>query len=300
MTPEAWLAEHAVHGEDVLSWVNPEHPGYAYPEAAGLLVRWLAMRELPVPQAVADDLATRALDDAVGRDGLSYAFDTGVVLAGLEALDAKEDPRWSDARARLADRLAARTVVTSVVGSRWSSVPGPHMLKLAVGALARARRGWPAPTLDVLVKWPVEQDAAGRLFTPPHESTYMHAHAYATEGLLALEAAGHDPPASIGGAVAFLRAVQRPDGGIPAWHDHGPPHADATAQAVRLFVLHDPTEFRDAITGGLEFLGTLTDEHGVVRYAPGSGDRNTWCTLFAAQARAWANGSTPPRVEDLL
>ena len=295
MTPEGWLCAHAVSGGNVLSWVNPEHPGYAYPEAAGLLVRWLAQRGLPVPSVLAENLRAQVEADGVGRNGFVYAFDTAVVLAGLEALDTDEDPRWTRARAR----LARAPVVRPEAPPRWSTVPGPHMLKLAVGVAARARRGWATPMRQSLTAIDVRQEADGRIITPPHPSTYVHAHAYATEGLLALRSLGLEPPASIDGAVAFLAALQADDGGLPAWSDGGPARADATAQAIRLFILHDRAGLAQPIARGLAFLDTLSDPHGVVRYEPGTADRNTWCTLFAAQARAWAAGETA-RVEDLL
>ena len=295
MKPEAWLCEHAVAGGEVLSWVNPAHPGYAYPEAAGLLVRWFALSGVPVPQAVTTQLATEVSERRVGREGFVYAFDTAVVLAGLEALDEYEDPRWTRARRQ----LISTAVVCPARSPRWSTVAGPHMLKLAVGCAARARRGWTTPTLDWLTGLRVQQDATGRLLTPPHESTYMHAHAYGCEGLLALAALDVKTAADIGGALAFLRSMQREDGGIAAWSDGGPSRADATAQAIRLWVLHDPSGHRPAIDRGIAFLDALTDARGAVRYEPDSTDRNTWCTLFAAQARAWAAGA-PARVEDLL
>lgn len=298
MTPEAWLCTHAVRGAEVLSWVNPAHPGYAYPEAAGLLVRWLAQRGLEVPALVTKQLEALVERDAVGRGGSTYAFDTAVVLTGLEALDTDEDPRWTAARARLAQQLPS-TIVDPSAEPRWSTVAGPHMLKLAVGTAARAARGWSTPLLETLTHWRVEQDADGRLRTPPHEATYLHAHAYATEGLMALQALGVPLPASVDGAVAFLRACQRDDGSLPAWSDGGPSRTDTTAQAARLFLLHDPSRHADAIARALGFLDGLSSKHGAMVYEPGSADLNTWCTLFAAQARAWAAGELP-RPEALL
>lgn len=293
---EASLRTHAVRGGDVLSWVNPAHEGYPYPEAAGLLVRWLAQRGGSMPERVIARLCTLIETQTVGRGGCTYAFDTGVVLAGLEALDTTEDPRWTAARRH----LTVQPVVSPPCAPRWSATMGPHMLKLAVGSAARAARGWSTPALEFIANIPAEQDANGRVKTPPHGASYVHAHAYATEGLLALRSLGLSYPAvSVDGCIAFLRAMQREDGSLPAWSDGGPSRADATAQAVRLWLLHDRSAHATAIDCGLSFLDTLTEADGLVRYAPESADRNTWCTLFAAQARAWAAGA-PARVEDLL
>lgn len=295
MTLESWLAEYAVRDDTVLSWVNDDHPGYAYPEAAGLLLRWWAKRGLPVPEPVVARLRREVESRTVGRDGRVYAFDTAVVLAGLEACDHHEDPRWTLARAAMHEL----PVVAPPAPPRWSTVAGPHILKIAVGCAARAARGWTAPSVAWLAELPVRQDAHGRLETPPHTSSYMHAHAYATEGLMALESLGHAISSSVDGAVEFLHRVQRDDGGIPAWSDGGPTRADATAQAVRLFVLHDRHAHSEAIERGLACLDALSNSAGAVRYEPDSNDWNTWCSLFAAQARAWASGETA-RVEDLL
>ncbi|MCR9165700.1 MAG: hypothetical protein ACE37F_08040 [Nannocystaceae bacterium] len=295
MTLESWLTLHAVEGDTVLSWVNDHHRGYAYPEAAGLLVRWFALRGLHPPEAVVRRLRDEVESRRIGRDGHTYAFDTAVVLAGLEALDDHEDPRWTSARAA----LPGMGIVDPPAKPRWSTTCGPHMLKLAVGSAARAARGWSTPALAWLADLRVEQDARGRIATPPHAQSYMHAHAYATEGLMALASLGLHGRASLDGAVEYLRHVQRDDGGIPAWSDGGPTRADATAQAVRLFILHERGAHADAIERGLDCLRGLCNEHGAVVYEPGSGDHNTWCSLFAAQARAWAHGD-PARVEALL
>lgn len=295
MNPEAWLSKHAIQGDDVLSWVNPAHPGYPYPEAAGLLIRWFSFQGLPVPKAVRTKLVTQLTRGGVGRDGFIYAFDTGVALAGVEALDQHEDPRWTQMRRQ----LIGTAVVNPSRSPRWSTVAGPHMLKLAVGCAARARRGWSTPTLDWLADLQVQQDSTGRLITPPHEATYVHAHAYGCEGLLALCALKVQSAVDIDGAIEFLSNLQRENGGLPAWSDGGPSRADATAQAIRLWILHDPSGHQTAINRGLAFLDTLTEADGLVRYEPESTDRNTWCTLFAAQARAWAAGA-PAHVEDLL
>lgn len=293
---EASLRTHAVRGGDVLSWVNPAHEGYPYPEAAGLLLRWLAQRGGSVPEPVVARLTALVETEAVGRDGSTYAFDTGVVLTGLEALDSSEDARWTAARLRLTTLPAVLPPGTP----RWSTVQGPHMLKLAVGSAARAARGWSTPALEFIANIPAKQHASGRMKTPPHEASYLHAHAYATEGLLALHSLGiSHPDASIEGCIAFLRATQRDDGSLPAWSDGGPSRSDTTAQAVRLWLLHSRSEHAEAIARGLSFLDGVTEADGLVRYQPDSADRNTWCTLFAAQARAWAAGA-PARVEDLL
>ncbi|MEM6293848.1 MAG: hypothetical protein AAGA54_21410 [Myxococcota bacterium] len=298
--PLAWLQQDVIGGPNVASWTNPLHPGYAYPEAAGLLIRWMAQRDRLPPTAVLESLVDAVQRDAVGRAGITYAFDTGVVLTGLDAV-VPDDPRWTAARSRLAERLRARAVTTPTVAPRWSTTPGPHMLKLAVGTLVRARRGAATPLRDVLAAWPFEQRDDGLLHTPPHAATYLHAHAYATEGLLALAQLGVDTANAAAIAIDALARMQSPDGSLPAWSDGTVPgRCDTTAQAVRLFILHDRERLRGAIETGLAFLDRHTDERGATAYEAGSDDRNTWTTLFTAQARAWARDEAGACVEGLL
>ncbi len=291
----------------MLSWVDERHRGYPYPEAAGLLLRWLANDDDPRLHPVQDALLDAVQQDGVGRDGLGYTFDTAVVLAGLEARGADESI-CDAARLRLATELEARTVVrrrgevdTPVPEPRWSTEPGPHLLKLAVGSLARAHRARTTPCVAALARWPYACDAQGRLRTPPHVATYMHAHAYGVEGLFALAEldveGSHIARAHAHQAVEFMARTQRDDGGIAAWHDGendiGPSRTDATAQAVRLFILADPDRYASSIARGLDFLDRLTDPGGALRYDTDSRDLNTWATLFALQARAWAHGAEP-------
>ena len=121
------------------------------------------------------------------------------------------------------------------------------------------------------------------------------------ERLLDGEDLGADAAGAATQAIDYLRAMQAPDGSLPAWSDGRlPGRCDVTAQAVRLFVLRDADGLRSSIDAGLAFLQRHTDEHGATVYEAGSEDRNTWTTLFAAQARDWARGDAEPRVEALL
>lgn len=298
MSPKAWLLEHGVHGDEVLSWVDDSHSGYAYPEAGGLLLRWIGPHERLMP--VQDRLVHMIHDRTVGRAGHRYLFDTAVVLTGLEHWDTHEDPRWTAAREHLAVSLTRGEVVWPSLPPRWSTLAGPHVLKLAVGEAARNARGWSTPLLEVLERWPAQLAEGGRIVTAPHEATYIHAHAYAAEGLLALRELGVERT-ELAPAIAFLAEAQRDDGALPAWHDgrsaSGPGRSDATAQAVRLFACFDPRGYANAIARGLDYLRRQTTAKGAVRYEDDSAHLNTWCTIFAAQARAWAEHGAGPAAE---
>jgi len=61
----AWLERDPLAPDgSVLSWVNPEHPGYAYPEAAGLLLGLLSDEGRLGPST--DRIALRLTSDASG------------------------------------------------------------------------------------------------------------------------------------------------------------------------------------------------------------------------------------------
>jgi hypothetical protein len=267
----------------VPSWVNPRHPGFAYPEAAAIVLRLLTLQGDP-PRAVIDRLATFVATQPAGKLGHVYTFDRGVVLAAL----ASTGRPVGDAPFQLAAAIEAGIAVEPAAPPRWSTVIGPHLLKLVVaarvigGAGERALLHALAPLRPTLVD-------GGRIPTPPRVDTYVHAHCYATEGLLAL---GELTDARR--AAAWLAEIQTRDGGLPHTHDGrigtGPHPADATAQAVRLWCCIDRTHFAPAIERGLAFLGRLAHPCGGLRYSDASDDLNTWATAFAVQALEFAEG----------
>lgn len=285
----------------VLAWHNPVHPGYLYPEAAGLLLRYLTDQELTAEQTqqrarIATRLGRQVAADDIGRGPHRYTFDLGVVLAGLRSF-ALLDEGAVAAFATLAQRVRDGVVVRPGLTERWSTHKcSPHLLKLAIGALLAP----PSPTADGMLRhlagWPTQCEGGGRLLTPPHSTTYVHAHAYATEGLLALAgstAVSQDARARSRKlahvATAWLVEAQHKSGGIWAWHDgmrgSGARHSDATAQAIRLWCLVDRDYFARPITDALGFLSRMTTGQGAVRYSDQSDDLNTWATIFAEDAK---------------
>ena len=313
-----WLGSDAVvspHGE-VWSWHNPEHPGYLYPEAGGL---WLALmaREPETPPTALDRVAAWLGEGeqrgTIGRDGTSYLFDRGMVLAGRLAWARR---RGTDAMtehdtvlAILDDLEAQHPTSPPLHGERWSRRFGPHLLKLALPLSTWAERHETRPSraLDLsmmLTTLGPTLDDGRVLTTRPEEPTYLHAHCYAAEGLWRLSTTLPDPLAHEARALAeraasWLASVQRPDGGLPPWHDGergwGSAPADVAAQAVRLWCGLDRTRHRDAIDRALAFLGRLSRPGGGMRYHEHSDDQNTWATLFTVQALDFARGEVDVR-----
>ncbi|MCA9704583.1 MAG: hypothetical protein KDK70_01900 [Myxococcales bacterium] len=317
-----WLRSDAVVRSDgrVWSWHNPAHPGYAYPEAGGL---WLSLmaRESQLEPAVEPEeldrvagwLAECERQGTVGRDGRGYLFDRGMVLAGRLAWAERhardDDASLHDAMAALLEELeAGRATTPTSPDDRWSTCFGPHLLKLALPLAAWAeqdRRPDPRPALRSLLQRLRPSLDDGRVLGPtPAAPTYLHAHCYAAEGLWRLSTALPAPLAGEAAALAqqaaaWLARVQRPDGGLPPWHDGtrgwGPAPADVAAQAVRLWSGLDRQRHREAIARALAFLARLHRPGGGLRYHEHSDDQNTWATLFAVQALRFAHGPADVR-----
>jgi hypothetical protein len=308
----AWLRSAAVVDDlgAVRSWHNPRHPGFDYPEAAGLWLSAFAGPGTPtdhVADRVAARLAARVSTGEVGRDGVSYTFDLGVALAGLV------DHRRAGGRDRgracepgeheLFAALTERRVVVAERPARWSTRYGPHMLKLAA-VLARlpgaAARTATARLFDDLA----DMRDGGRFVTSPDGSTYVHAHCYAAEGLLCIargepdSVRGREATDRLAHAADWLADAQRPDGALPSHsggaRTPGPERTDATAQAIRIWAMVDAPRHATSIARARRFLAGCTAPEGALRYEPGSDDLNTWATIFGVQAgrlaRAAAGG----------
>lgn len=305
-----WLGSDRVVLPDggVWSWVNPDHPGHRYAEAAALWLSWAVWRTGaglgrppdPLVTAVRRRLvADLAGGGAVGRGGTLYLFDTCVAVDALARADAMFGPgsgSWkAPAIAGLERFLRAGSPVLGDVGGldgRWSARFGPHLVK-AAAMLLRAQRSAGGDAFlgladEILARVAWDGDA-GR-------PGYGHALAYAAEGACLLRALGREVAGVSPVATADrFAAVQRGDGSIPAWMDgSGPARADATAQAVRLWVATESRRYRASTEAGLAFLEGLRASGGGIRYEPGSGDLNTWATVFADQAIAWSRGPVDP------
>jgi nucleoside-diphosphate-sugar epimerase len=315
----AWLTSEEVVSEDggVVSWVNQDHPGHRYPEVAGLLLSLLA-GEGPACAEVRDRIVRGLAADlsaagGLGKEGRDYAFDTAMVLDGLLRHEASGGRPADSGLARrlfgfLVRCLSVQSAIDPATGAqagatRWSLSYGCHLLKIANPVLTyheqEPDRRCPG-LVDSLLGTLLPLYERGRFRTHDgSDATYLHAHCYAVEGLLGLEARGAAKVASlIVGAADWLAKVQAPNGGFRAWHDGtdaiGEFRTDATAQAVRVWACVDCKAFAGPIARALEFLNGMQVTGGGLRYGPGIDDVNTWATLFAVQAACWAHTGGDP------
>lgn len=309
----AWLSSpDVIHADGaVMSWVNPEHPGYPYPEIAGYMLSHLAVNEGDT-ERIRNRVAVRLLSDvtshgSVGRGGLEYVFDSSMVLAGLLAHEHNggllPDPRMVDRLYEyICDRLLRRVGLDGRPENptnHWSQSYGVHLVKTVIALSSYdASRGADSSQLidqlltDLLPLYEPLRNGGRFHVNSRSDVTYTHAHCYALEGLLVLEGRGRRGLRKwIDGGAEWLASVQQGDGGLPAEHDSNGPrmqaHSDCTAQAVRIWTCADPDRFTQSIDLGVEFLTDLSVGGGI-RYQVGSNDINTWATIFGAQAIEFA------------
>ncbi len=308
-----WLLSDAVVDRDgaVFSWANPKRPGYPYPEAAGLLLSTLcaASRSEGDAGAAADRVAAGLCnairsDGGIGRDGITYLFDSAVVLAGLlrhrrAGGRADGDEPIHRLRRFVCGQIAARAAVlprSAQADGRWSTQFGAHLLK-CVHSLHLYAQTFGDGLQDDLVATLIER--SGHQPSP----VYVHPFCYEQEGHLLIEHYGlcslFEP---IDGALEWLAALQQPDGAIRAFANgmdgFGEARSDATAQAVRLWLLRDREAYDEPIRRSLAFLARCQSPEGGIRYSPGGNDICSWSTMFVLQATEWFAGR--PRLDDLL
>ena len=246
--------------------------------------------------------------EGCGRDGVIYLFDTSVCLRALEAFfimfpAAAESQEAGFARAlagtldKTVRSLAERRVacVPELGGAddsagRWSTSFGPHIIKSLSHMSSRAGP-WRSIAHELISRW-----YSAEQFRPDSDGSpgYLHAHCYAVEGMLALPDA---PRELVERAAVFLAEAQDASGGIPRWwprHQDPVLAADATAQAVRIWLLLDRERFRDNIRLGTAYMGRIIGPGGGVMYSPRRNHENSWATIFAVQAFIWCSVQPDP------
>jgi hypothetical protein len=305
-----WLTSPEVIRRDgtVASWVNPAHPGYAYPEIAGYTLSYLAQHG-PDTAELRNRVARRIAADitssgGVGRNGTQYVFDSAMVLSGLIAhVNAGGLLPEADMLDRLYEfvvsRLGRKVGIEGAAeapATHWSASYGCHLIKSVIAVNAYQELGQ-AESAARIVEMLLDDllplfDGARFHVNGQSDVTYTHAHSYALEGLITLDGRGRQglrEYMELG--AGWLADVQGRDGGVPSGYAAGelaPAHADCTAQAVRIWTCVDPVHFAPSIRRATAFLKDLTLDGGI-RYRPGSDDVNTWATIFGAQALDFAD-----------
>ncbi len=307
----AWLTAPTLRCPDgqILSWCNPAHPGYPYPEATAIWLSWAAWRHEtgqrgPERSAVRQTAAwlLREIEErgSLGRGEARYLFDSGLALHALAR--AARIPGWVEADTARLGALSAGllrfleedspVLPLPADASRWSHRWSGHLLRAA--SLVLLAGVW----LDHRPTERIAQRVIERVERcDPHRPCYLHALAYQAEGELLLASLGQREEHGRALATAeHLALLQRADGLLPAWSHR--PHSrrcDTTAQALRLWCALDPARYAGRIEAAVAALGRSQDPSGGIPYEPGSRDLNSWVSLFADQALHWAHTAPAPR-----
>lgn len=322
-------------------------PAYVYGEITGYWLHWLAglpgladTRRLQAAQRAAawcartyasdrpvpTRIALHADAPADWRNAVEFCFDLAMLVGGLSAAASAgliAPPR--DLLRTLLGRLQRCTAgaqlhpllrddgampgsVASTVPARWSTRPGPFLLKAA----ARIRRAaiWvdvPAPLWHACGMAGAQSLVALRVLDDP-----LHPSLYALEGAWALGA----PLEAIRTPLATLLALQDAEGFLPETPVPGPGAAlrrsDVVAQALRLLLgtrgcgttahPREPMLVRALLQcvmaqGQVVFTPPAPLSASTALTAPA----NVWCAMFAEQAlRGWADPGVPMTAETLV
>ena len=298
-----------------LSWVSEEEPGFVYAEAAALAVRaacWQygltaddRLRERIIPSL---EFLCHCMDDdgLVWHREIGYLFDTVLVLRAFQAAEALSIPGRYTARqepmtATALDLVARRVAAVGATTDRWSTTFSPHLLK-PLAALASGLGAGAKQTEEVLAPAVVQlmdtQDKKGAFCRGPDGRVYLHAHAYALEGLGMLpELPGLDTAPALARGLDYLAEQQRADGSFPRFSrdPDGESSGDVAAQAARLFLTSPQVPRRTAACRALDALSHLIAPSGAVYYSSSARHENVWCSAFALQAfHGAAGGELPP------
>ncbi len=294
----SWLVEGPARDEHggVWSWTDGQTRGFPYLEAAGLLLSLHAEalgRGVGSPRIEADArriagwILPRLDRGVVAHKGARYAFDTAIVVAGLDRWSrVASDPDPTVELAVAGGRRFLRSCLAEQIGQRgkdddghWSRAFGPHLLKLVVAL--------DDPSFGDLGAYFLETCWDGDHFRTHAASLswYAHAHAYALEGFLALRAKGYSVDMSVVDAgLDSLRRVVRETA----------TSTDVAAQLVRLGLLRGWSRDDEGLQGAWELIAGRTCDSGGVLYLDDVDHQNTWVTVFTAQAKRWSRLGPDP------
>jgi hypothetical protein len=310
----------------VVGWVDEAGQApFVYPEICGYHLSWLAWLSEHCPEHH-DEIATCAeglLDWLEGHDArhgrfvtriydapqddwrnlAEFTFDLGMILRGLDAIElALPGLARPDLRGRCCDRIVSAAIPEGRLGShrlasdetgdelplRWSTTPGPHLLKVAAALLADPNA---AGIAGATISFHRAALDAAEALPPPHPALY------AVEGLLEAGLSTGNDAWLASAATLWRRIVDREvrAGGLPAPGQL--PAAEArsdvlaqTLRAGRLLVgigrTSDPTPgFLDHLEAVLA--AAIRDDGALpFHYAAAAGSRqdSTWAAQFAHQA----------------
>ena len=311
-----WLQTSTIRNSNgsVLSWINGNNNGYPYNEITGYYIKYLCyIYEISKDSKLLDIAleSARFLFETVdgkgrlGRDGISYVFDTAMCISGLIKLANYKDYTQFEREKLL---LMCDFVYNSLKkghtafeleepindNNRWSLSFGSLHLKTIV-SMHEAYRFTSIKKYkkisDVIYKKVVEECFSVDHFTinSKRDWVYTHPHCYASEGLIYFSQyenyKGTNRMLSL--SSDWLQKNQNTDGSLFNWYNNSvdlDKQGDATSQAVRIWLCSNPDRYKKNINKAIYFLTQLQSDDGGIYYNKGSDDINSWVSMFFSQS----------------
>ncbi|MCL5035676.1 MAG: hypothetical protein M1269_01030 [Chloroflexi bacterium] len=317
-----WLISSPVRSPEgaLYAWIGEDGPSFKYPEVTAYFVKLCVIADSAagnpgIMEKIGNsvDYLVEELEKNEGRinhNSRDYVFDTAMVLSALVAVRSKYDMPVSkellQSTARfIVDCLIRKKgvgIVTDDLPDRWSTGYNPHLLKVLpalcdYNTLAISGDMEPIGSpgiIDGLIK-EVLNDFVPRGVSAPEffsvSPLYTHAFCYALEGLIGMRARNRiGLDAAIINGVELLSQWQNEDGSWNNWQgaaDKVQRPADATAQAIRLFIIVDPVKYENNIKRGIDYLKAGEAPGGGLYYSDRNMHQNACATIFAVQAFMW-------------
>ena len=311
-----WLIFSPIRAENggIISWNSPRADGFFYPEVTGYLLQLLLYLEqknndcryLTESRRIYDCLlkCLKEQDGIIRQRNFCYAFDNGIILRAMLSAGSRLKVQLPNDLLNktlnfliqcLNNKTAGYPIEGQINDRHWSRIYSPHLLKI-IPLLFNFSEQIPNAKEIALT---MISDFHETLFVAP---IYSHAMAYALEGVLWLKTSGFSGlDKIINRGLKILTDLQNEEGGILNYSDQNPsrfPASDATAQAVRLWLLSDPAKYQTNILKALNFLLNHQIPGGGMLYGSKSPDQNSCATIFTVQALCFHLGA--PKTEDLI
>jgi len=213
-----WLAHSPIRNQDggIYSWLNPEKPGYIYPEIMGYYTKLFSYLYLKTGKKLFLERAVQTADKLVGmippsggvsREGTEYVFDSAMCLSGFIALSrVSETEKYKEPISLLSNfvyhSLEKRAVAFSQGREKqddsiWSLSFGPSSLKCCIALLETG--DFSPDTKYKMLTENLSREIINSCFREGFFTinskkpwVYTHPHCYATEGLLFLQERGYN------------------------------------------------------------------------------------------------------------
>jgi hypothetical protein len=306
----------------IYSWQRGDKKGYLYNEITGYGIKLYTCLYDIFKEPRYIQMAKKSVNyigsqinksgGGISRGGIYYVFDASMCLSGILSYydnvnNYVEKKMAKDLLNFIYNGLLNKRPINLNGASQdnldmnhWSLSYGSHLLKCCI-ALSQSSNIFEneREKLDILVDricLDILHNFHNGHFHKNSSSkdVYTHSHCYATEGLIYL--GRQEYLKIIQESASWLASVQNPNGSLYNRYFSSNSQeevADATSQAIRIWLWTDKDFFSANIEKGFNFLRSLQSPEGGIYYKSGSKDINSWVTMFTMNAVLWSNNVNP-------